>query len=279
MTKALNTSTPWRHNGARRGARGVQPPPWRMLPMTRTSSCSTGPATRIRHSIPPMSKSTAIRRPSPSSATRTRHSQKLRGGLQGRSCASLLAERGQMARGGPAAAARSRRRSKAGTTCSRHHEDMKDLVDAPRTARPGSCLRLGQYRADLQFTDKVDETDVQSLKAFADPKFRDRVSIGDNVDDAYALASLAIGLKDWTQHDRRAVRSRPRTSCARSTRTSGSTGRTRTETRAGDGRRRSRSRLGLERHRDQSAADGAAGEDEEGHGRRSFDMGLRLCPA
>ncbi|MDR6634760.1 putative spermidine/putrescine transport system substrate-binding protein/spermidine/putrescine transport system substrate-binding protein [Phyllobacterium sp. 1468] len=48
-------------------------------------------------------------------------------------------------------------------------------------------------------TDKVDAKDVQSLKAFADPKFKDRVSIGDNVDDAYALASLAIGLKDWTQ--------------------------------------------------------------------------------
>jgi spermidine/putrescine-binding protein len=48
-------------------------------------------------------------------------------------------------------------------------------------------------------SEKIDEKDVKSLKAFADPKFKDRVSIGDNVDDAYALASLAIGLKDWTQ--------------------------------------------------------------------------------
>jgi spermidine/putrescine transport system substrate-binding protein len=48
-------------------------------------------------------------------------------------------------------------------------------------------------------TDKIDEKDVHSLKAFADPKFAGRVSIGDNVDDAYALASLAIGLKDWTK--------------------------------------------------------------------------------
>ena len=48
-------------------------------------------------------------------------------------------------------------------------------------------------------TDKVDEKDIQSLKAFADPKFKDRVSIGDSVDDAYALASLAIGLTDWTK--------------------------------------------------------------------------------
>ncbi|QRM55940.1 extracellular solute-binding protein [Sinorhizobium sp. BG8] len=47
-------------------------------------------------------------------------------------------------------------------------------------------------------TDKVKPEEVASLKAFADPKFKDRVSIGDNVDDAYALASLAIGVKDWT---------------------------------------------------------------------------------
>ncbi|WP_437437209.1 extracellular solute-binding protein [Shinella daejeonensis] len=48
-------------------------------------------------------------------------------------------------------------------------------------------------------TDTVQPEEVTSLKAFADPKFKDRVSIGDNVDDAYALASLAIGLKDWAQ--------------------------------------------------------------------------------
>ncbi len=48
-------------------------------------------------------------------------------------------------------------------------------------------------------TDTVKPEDVASLKAFADPKFKDRVSIGDNVDDAYALASLAIGVKDWTK--------------------------------------------------------------------------------
>lgn len=48
-------------------------------------------------------------------------------------------------------------------------------------------------------TDKIDEADIQSLKAFADPKFKDRVSIGDSVDDAYALASLAIGQTDWAK--------------------------------------------------------------------------------
>lgn len=48
-------------------------------------------------------------------------------------------------------------------------------------------------------SEKVDEKDIQSLKALADPKFKDRVSIADNVDDAYALAALAIGLKDWAK--------------------------------------------------------------------------------
>ena len=48
-------------------------------------------------------------------------------------------------------------------------------------------------------SEKIDEKDIQSIRALADPKFKDRVSIGDNVDDAYALGSLAIGLKDWTK--------------------------------------------------------------------------------
>jgi len=48
-------------------------------------------------------------------------------------------------------------------------------------------------------SEKVSADDIKSLKVFADPKFEGRVSIGDNVDDAYALASLAIGLKDWTK--------------------------------------------------------------------------------
>lgn len=48
-------------------------------------------------------------------------------------------------------------------------------------------------------TEKMKPEDVQSLQAFADPKNEGRVSIGDNVDDAYALASLAIGLTDWSK--------------------------------------------------------------------------------
>ena len=49
------------------------------------------------------------------------------------------------------------------------------------------------YRADL-----VDEADVQSLQAFANPKFSGRISLPDNVDDVYALALLATGVTDWT---------------------------------------------------------------------------------
>jgi len=48
-------------------------------------------------------------------------------------------------------------------------------------------------------TEKVPAADAASVRILADPKYKDRVTIGDNVDDAYALASLAIGLKDWTQ--------------------------------------------------------------------------------
>ena len=47
--------------------------------------------------------------------------------------------------------------------------------------------------------DKVSEEDASSLYAFADPKFKGRVSLIDNVDDAYALGMLAIGVKDWTK--------------------------------------------------------------------------------
>lgn len=49
------------------------------------------------------------------------------------------------------------------------------------------------YRTDL-----VDEADTKSLQIFADPKYQGRISIGDNVDDAYALGFLATGVTDWT---------------------------------------------------------------------------------
>lgn len=49
------------------------------------------------------------------------------------------------------------------------------------------------YRTDL-----VTDEEASTLQSFADPKWQGRVSIGDNVDDAYALGFLAIGVKDWT---------------------------------------------------------------------------------
>lgn len=50
-------------------------------------------------------------------------------------------------------------------------------------------------------TELLSEDDVQSLHAFADPKHAGRVSLPDNVDDAYALGFLATGVKDWATAD------------------------------------------------------------------------------
>ncbi|MCL5778281.1 extracellular solute-binding protein [Limibaculum sp. FT325] len=50
------------------------------------------------------------------------------------------------------------------------------------------------YRTDL-----VPAEDAATLQSFADPKYQGRVSIPDNVDDAYALGFLATGVKDWTK--------------------------------------------------------------------------------
>ncbi|WP_413988167.1 extracellular solute-binding protein [Labrys okinawensis] len=75
---------------------------------------------------------------------------------------------------------------------------MKDLM----TTADGKAWFLPRDWGNTALTynpDKVDAKDIQSLKAFADPKFQGHVSIGDNVDDAYALAALAIGMHDWTQ--------------------------------------------------------------------------------
>jgi len=49
------------------------------------------------------------------------------------------------------------------------------------------------YNADM-----VTAGQVASLEAFNDPAFTGRLSIPDNVDDAYALAYLATGVSDWS---------------------------------------------------------------------------------
>ncbi len=46
--------------------------------------------------------------------------------------------------------------------------------------------------------EKVPAEDVASLNVFKDPKYAGRMTLPDNVDDAYALAYLAIGIDDWS---------------------------------------------------------------------------------
>lgn len=47
--------------------------------------------------------------------------------------------------------------------------------------------------------DEVKEDVVASLQVFVDPAYAGRISLPDNVDDAYALAYLATGVADWTK--------------------------------------------------------------------------------
>lgn len=47
-------------------------------------------------------------------------------------------------------------------------------------------------------TNEVPAEDVASLSVFTNPKYTQRITIPDNVDDAYALAYLATGVTDWT---------------------------------------------------------------------------------
>ena len=46
--------------------------------------------------------------------------------------------------------------------------------------------------------DEVPTEDVASLAVFVNPKYAGRLTIPDNVDDAFALAYLATGVTDWT---------------------------------------------------------------------------------
>ena len=48
-------------------------------------------------------------------------------------------------------------------------------------------------------TDEVPAEDAATLQSFISPKYEGRVSLPDNVDDAYALGFLATGVKDWTK--------------------------------------------------------------------------------
>lgn len=47
-------------------------------------------------------------------------------------------------------------------------------------------------------TDEVPTGDVTTLEVFQNPAYAGRLAMPDNVDDAYALAYLAVGVTDWT---------------------------------------------------------------------------------
>jgi spermidine/putrescine transport system substrate-binding protein len=48
-------------------------------------------------------------------------------------------------------------------------------------------------------TEKVTADQIASLQIFLDPAMAGRISLPDNVEDAYSLAYLATGLSDWTK--------------------------------------------------------------------------------
>lgn len=78
---------------------------------------------------------------------------------------------------------------------------MKGFRDMPGFSDAGKqyVLPLDWGSTAMTYrTDLVDDADAATLASFADPKFEGRVSIGDNVDDAYALGFLATGVTDWT---------------------------------------------------------------------------------
>jgi spermidine/putrescine-binding protein len=79
---------------------------------------------------------------------------------------------------------------------------MKGFRDMPGFSDAGKqyVLPLDWGSTAMTYrTDLVTEEEASTLQSFADPKWQGRISIGDSVDDAYALAFLATGLKDWTK--------------------------------------------------------------------------------
>ncbi len=48
-------------------------------------------------------------------------------------------------------------------------------------------------------TEAVTEEEASTLMSFTNPKFKGKISLIDNVDDAYALGFLAVGVMDWTK--------------------------------------------------------------------------------
>ena len=101
---------------------------------------------------------------------------------------------------GHAAAARHQPGSPAGTT------SLPGIMGDEGSRRPTADGKAWFMPFDwgntalLYRTDKVSAEEAQSLQDFCRSEIQGTASsIGDNVDDAYALASLVIGLKDWTK--------------------------------------------------------------------------------
>ena len=201
--------------------------------------------------------------------------EKLRSGFKADLAPSLLAKRREVARGRAAAAARHLEDRRLERPAARHHGD-EGSGDRPPTARPGSCRGTGATPQLTYNSDKIDEKDVQSLKAFADPKFEAASRSATMSTTPMRWRSLAIGLKDWTKMTDeqfkqasdflRQVHKNVRPYWTDTT-----------DDRAGAEQRRGRSRLGLERCDRAVGGRRRADQVQEGHRRRHLDLGLRLC--
>jgi spermidine/putrescine transport system substrate-binding protein len=82
------------------------------------------------------------------------------------------------------------------------YEDLNsDLLGTEVSAGREELLFLPTYwgtTAILYDSDAVPAEDVASLDVFLNPAYAQRMTIPDNVDDAYSLAYLATGVTDWT---------------------------------------------------------------------------------
>lgn len=78
------------------------------------------------------------------------------------------------------------------------NRDFRDM-DLPTADGKPYFLPIEWGNTALTYnTEFLTEEDVASLQVFANPEHAGRVSVGDNVYDAYALGFLAVGVTDWS---------------------------------------------------------------------------------
>ena len=78
----------------------------------------------------------------------------------------------------------------------------RDLTGLDLTAGAAEVLFVPMYYGSTAIawnTDQVPAEDVATLQVFHNPKYAGRMTIPDNVDDAFALAYLATGVTNWTE--------------------------------------------------------------------------------